>query len=107
MPQAFAALPPGGAFIALDLVIDDARRSNVWGLLMSLDMLMEFDAERAFDYTFKVSHICARRSWFCTAGVLDKCVSLVEVCLWQKMGCAGRGQHVATTHVQKQPLFLS
>lgn len=53
--QAFAALPPGGAFIALDLVIDDERRGNVWGLLMSLDMLMEFDAERAFDYTFKAS----------------------------------------------------
>jgi hypothetical protein len=53
--QAFAALPPGGTFIALDLVIDDERRGNVWGLLMSLDMLMEFDAERAFDYTFKAS----------------------------------------------------
>lgn len=38
----------------MDLVIDDERRSNVWGLLMSLDMLMEFEAEQAFDYTFKV-----------------------------------------------------
>jgi hypothetical protein len=52
--QAFDALPAGGAFIALDVIIDDSRRSNVWGLLMSLDMLMEFEAEGAADYTFEV-----------------------------------------------------
>jgi hypothetical protein len=53
-PQAFAALPPGGAFIALDLIIDDSRRSNVWGLLVSLDMCLEFEGEGAADYTFEV-----------------------------------------------------
>lgn len=52
--QAFDALPPGGAFIALDVIIDDSRRSNVWGLLMSLDMMMEFEEEGAADYTFEV-----------------------------------------------------
>jgi hypothetical protein len=49
--QAFAALPPGGAFIALDLIIDDARRRNRWGLYMSLSMLTEFESEDAFDYS--------------------------------------------------------
>jgi hypothetical protein len=51
--QAFAALPPGGAFIALDLIIDDERRSNRWGLYMSLSMLTEFNSESAFDYSFE------------------------------------------------------
>jgi hypothetical protein len=52
--QAYAALPPGGAFIALDVIIDDVRRSNVWGMTMSLNMLLEFGKENAGDYTFQV-----------------------------------------------------
>ena len=48
--KAYAALPPGGAFIAVENLIDDARRSNAFGLLMSLNMLIEFGD--AFDYTF-------------------------------------------------------
>ncbi len=47
--KAYAALPEGGAFIAIENVIDDARRENVFGLLMSLNMLIEFGD--AFDYT--------------------------------------------------------
>ncbi|MEJ2566457.1 MAG: methyltransferase [Anaerolineales bacterium] len=47
--KAYAALPPGGAFIAIENVIDDARRDNTFGLLMSLNMLIEFGD--AFDYT--------------------------------------------------------
>lgn len=46
---AYDALPPGGAFIAIEALIDDARRENVQGLLMSLNMLIEFGD--AFDYT--------------------------------------------------------
>lgn len=41
-------MPPGGAFIAIENVIDDARRENAFGLLMSLNMLIEFGD--AFDY---------------------------------------------------------
>lgn len=52
--QAFAALPPGGALIAVEVLVDDTRRDNVWGLMMSLDMLMEFGKEHSFDYTFQV-----------------------------------------------------
>jgi hypothetical protein len=46
---AYDALPPGGALIAVENVIDDARRENVFGLLMSLNMLIEFGD--AFDFT--------------------------------------------------------
>ena len=47
--KAYAALPEGGAFIVVENVIDDARRENAFGLLMSLNMLIEFGD--AFDYT--------------------------------------------------------
>lgn len=47
--KAFDALPAGGAFIAIENLIDDARRENAFGLLMSLNMLIEFGD--AFDYT--------------------------------------------------------
>ena len=47
--KAFNALPEGGAFIAIENLIDDARRTNVFGLLMSLNMLIEFGD--ASDYT--------------------------------------------------------
>jgi predicted O-methyltransferase YrrM len=46
---AFEALPPGGAFIVIENLIDDERRENVFGLMMSLNMLIEFGD--AFDYT--------------------------------------------------------
>ena len=47
--KAYDALPPGGAFIAIENLIDDARRENAFGLMMSLNMLIEFGD--AFDYT--------------------------------------------------------
>jgi predicted O-methyltransferase YrrM len=46
---AYNALPPGGALVAIENVIDDARRQNVFGLLMSLNMLIEFG--EAFDFS--------------------------------------------------------
>src|SRR5581483_5056021 len=47
--KAYEALPAGGALIAIENVIDDARRENAFGLMMSLNMLIEFGD--AFDYT--------------------------------------------------------
>jgi hypothetical protein len=47
--SAYDALPPGGALVAIEALIDDARRANTFGLLMSLNMLIEFGD--AFDYT--------------------------------------------------------
>lgn len=46
---AFEALPPGGAFIVIENLIDDDRRENVHGLMLSLNMLIE--TGDGFDYT--------------------------------------------------------
>jgi len=47
--SAYNALPRGGALVAIEALIDDARRKNIFGLLMSLNMLIEFGD--AFDYS--------------------------------------------------------
>ena len=47
--KAYESLPEGGAFIAYDAIIDDDRKSNAFGLLMSLNMLIETPG--GFDYT--------------------------------------------------------
>ena len=46
---AHQALPKGGAFVVIENLIDDARRENAFGLMMSLNMLIEFGD--AFDFT--------------------------------------------------------
>ena len=47
--KAYEALPAGGAFVVVENIIDDARRENAFGLMMSLNMLIEFG--EAFDFT--------------------------------------------------------
>ncbi|MDX2169374.1 MAG: methyltransferase [Deltaproteobacteria bacterium] len=47
--KAYDALPAGGALIVYEAIIDDERRQNSFGLLMSLNMLIETDG--GFDYT--------------------------------------------------------
>jgi hypothetical protein len=47
--KAYDALPEGGAYIVIENLIDDARRENAFGLLMSLNMLIELGD--GFDYT--------------------------------------------------------
>lgn len=47
--KAYEALPKGGALIAIENIIDDARRENSFGLLMSLNMLIELGD--AFDFS--------------------------------------------------------
>jgi SAM-dependent methyltransferase len=49
LAKAHAALPPGGTLLVYDAMIDDARRENAFGLLMSLNMLVETPG--GFDYT--------------------------------------------------------
>jgi hypothetical protein len=46
---AYDALPVGGALVAIEALIDDERRENAFGLLMSLNMLIEFGD--AFDFS--------------------------------------------------------
>ncbi|HXV68967.1 MAG TPA: methyltransferase [Nitrospira sp.] len=47
--KAYDALPPGGALIIYEALIDDARERNAFGLLMSLNMLIE--THGGFDFT--------------------------------------------------------
>jgi SAM-dependent methyltransferase len=47
--KAYDALPPGGAVIVHEALIDDARKQNAFGLLMSLNMLIE--TQGGFDFT--------------------------------------------------------
>lgn len=47
--KAYDALPKGGALIVYEALIDDDRRQNALGLLMSLNMLIETSG--GFDYT--------------------------------------------------------
>lgn len=47
--MAHDALPDGGAVIVYDAIIDDERKENAFGLLMSLNMLVE--TQGGFDYT--------------------------------------------------------
>jgi hypothetical protein len=47
--KAYEALPNGGAYIVYESIIDDDRSQNTFGLLMSLNMLIE--TAEGFDYT--------------------------------------------------------
>lgn len=47
--KAYEALPDGGAYIVYESIIDDDRSANAFGLLMSLNMLIE--TSDGFDYT--------------------------------------------------------
>jgi hypothetical protein len=49
LEKTYAALPKGGALIVYESIIDDARRQNAFGLLMSLNMLIETPG--GFDFT--------------------------------------------------------
>ncbi len=47
--KAYNALPQGGAFVVIENIIDDNRSKNAFGLLMSLNMLIE--TPDGFDYS--------------------------------------------------------
>jgi SAM-dependent methyltransferase len=49
LEKAHRVLPDGGALIVYESIIDDDRRENAFGLLMSLNMLIETPG--GFDYT--------------------------------------------------------
>jgi hypothetical protein len=49
LEKSYDALPRGGAVVVYDAVIDDDRSKNAFGLLMSLNMLIETNG--GFDYT--------------------------------------------------------
>lgn len=59
--KAYETLPDGGALIVYEAMIDDDRRENAFGLLMSLNMLIE--TQGGFDFT---AADC--RAWMAEAG---------------------------------------
>ncbi len=64
LKAAWEALPEGGAVVVYDSIIDDDRSQNAFGLLMSLNMLIE--TEGGFDYS---GADC--RSWMKESGFRD------------------------------------
>ncbi|MFY9557996.1 MAG: methyltransferase, partial [Blastocatellia bacterium] len=62
LEKAYRALPPGGALIVFEALIDDERRQNTFGLLMSLNMLIETPG--GFDYTGSDCSIWMRDAGF-------------------------------------------
>lgn len=71
LAKASESVRAGGAVIVYDMLIDDARRSSVSGLLSSLNMLVWTSA--GFGYT---GADCAR--WMCEAGLQDVRVEPLE-----------------------------
>ncbi len=65
--KAYDALPSGGALIVYESLIDDERRHNTTGLLMSLNMLIETPA--GFDYTGSECREWMRQTGFRTSRV--------------------------------------
>ena len=66
LQKAYEALPDGGALIVHEALIDDDRRANAFGLLMSLNMLIE---GLGFDFT---GADC--RGWMADVGFRDSYV---------------------------------
>jgi O-methyltransferase/methyltransferase family protein len=50
LKQAYDSLPQGGAFVCIENIIDNDRSKNAFGLMMSLNMLIE--TKGGFDFTF-------------------------------------------------------
>jgi O-methyltransferase domain/Dimerisation domain len=65
--KGYEALPDGGALIVYESIIDDDRRTNTFGMLMSVNMLIE--TQDGFDYT---GADC--RSWMAETGFRDSYV---------------------------------
>ncbi len=67
LQKTYNALPEGGALIVFEALIDDERRQNAFGLLMSLNMLIETPG--GFDYTGKDCSEWMREAGFSTTRV--------------------------------------
>jgi cyclopropane fatty-acyl-phospholipid synthase-like methyltransferase len=76
--KAYEALPPNGALIVIENIIDDERKENVFGLLMSLNMLIE--TEGGFDYSYAQFELWAREAGFKSAkkvGLNGPCSAII------------------------------
>lgn len=60
--KAYRALPDHGTLVVIENIIDDQRKENAFGLMMSLNMLIETD--EGFDYTMSDFKNWARETGF-------------------------------------------
>lgn len=68
MQKAYDALPEGGIFIAIENVIDNERKQNAFGMMMSLNMLIE--TADGFDYTFDDFNKWAKQAGFKSTSIM-------------------------------------
>ena len=68
MKKAYDALPEGGAFVAMEAIIDDERKKNAFGLMMSINMLIE--TGKGFDYTFADFNKWAKETGFASTKIV-------------------------------------
>jgi precorrin-6B methylase 2 len=60
--KAFDALPEGGSFVVIENIIDNNRSDNAFGLMMSLNMLIETEA--GYDFTFADFNVWVKDAGF-------------------------------------------
>lgn len=60
--KAYQALPDKGALVVIENIIDNDRKENAFGLMMSLNMLIETD--EGFDYSFSDIESWAKEAGF-------------------------------------------
>ena len=77
--KVYQALPKNGAFLVCEMLIDDERRDNLMGLLMSLNMLIETSG--GFDFTG--SDCCG---WLREAGFRETRVEPLQGPDWMVVG---------------------
>lgn len=66
--KAYDALPKGGALVIIENIIDDERRENAFGLMMSLNMLIE--TNEGYDFTAADFDGWAREAGFTHTSVM-------------------------------------
>ncbi|ESU27112.1 putative O-methyltransferase [Flavobacterium limnosediminis JC2902] len=68
MKKAYDALPEGGTFVAIENIIDEDRNKNAFGLMMSINMLIETGS--GFDYTLSDFEKWARQIGFKSVSIM-------------------------------------
>ncbi|WP_198440080.1 methyltransferase [Pareuzebyella sediminis] len=66
--KAYEALPKGGAFVVIENIIDDNRSENAFGLLMSLNMLIE--TTEGYDFTLADFDEWAKEAGFVSTSLM-------------------------------------
>jgi hypothetical protein len=67
--KAYDALPKGGALIVIENIIDDERRENAFGLMMSLNMLIE--TAEGYDFTMADFNGWAKEAGFNDTSIMS------------------------------------